>query len=524
MAVSWTIVPIPRWYFADNFGRPAGGAKLYTSDADNPQTPRAVASNPAGTTFYTNPILFDENGEAPGPFFWQFDDAGTDAGYFLRLTDADGNLLWTMNNFGPGIAGGGGGGVITTNLSLDNQITNGCFWNNIGTTATPIVNNTVLAPGAHEGFGGTVLSDIYFTRTGGSATDNISFQEFFPSEPFQASDDVTPIFYLNYTCTVNPLGESSKRIYIPITANVQNLSDSDVTLTFWGQNVSGATDITLSFVQNFGNGPSASATNIVGIGTYTLPASPTWQKFSQNVPVPDASAFTIGECKNSVLYLMIDLPINTLTNINMAKFCLYLGDQAPVGEFETLDKTSSMINTPRTGDVRLSYNTFAPYGWVFANDTTIGYTGSGATTTGTQTFPLYYLLYQNVSNTYAPVSGGRTGNAVDDFLAGKTMQLTKVLGRALASAGTPSTGGTAWSLGQFTGAETHTLSIAEMPAHNHTASTVAVDSSSGLGTSLAISVRAPTNATNLISVASQGGGAAHSIMQPTAFFNVFIKL
>src|SRR5678809_378370 len=112
MAVSWSLVPIPRWYFADNFGRPAGGAKLYTTYAINPTITRPVSENPAGTFFYTNPIIFDENGEAPGPFFFQDDGTGLDQGYFLRLVDADNNLLWTMNNFGPGIAGGGGGGTI----------------------------------------------------------------------------------------------------------------------------------------------------------------------------------------------------------------------------------------------------------------------------------------------------------------------------------------------------------------------------------------------------------------------------
>lgn len=527
MAATWTIVPIPRWYFADNFGRPAGGGKLYTSYAINPSLSRAVASNPAGTTFYTNPILFDANGESPGPLFWEEDGTGTDQGYFLRMTDADGNTLWTMTNYGPGIAGGGGGSIITSGLSLDNLLVNGVFWRNAGTItgATTIANNTVLAPGAHDGFGGgTVLTDITYQRGASTCTDVISFPEFFPATPFAASDDVTPVYAFNYSCSVNPGGESLKRVYFPVTGNVQNLQDMDVTITLWGQAVGAANTVEIGWYQNMGDGPSATSLD-TPITAIVLPASPTWEKTVLAATVPDASILTPGECGNGALYLYIDLPINTTCDVSFTKLCLYLGDNAPAGEFETFDHIASVTSAPRTGDVRMSFNAFAPFGWVLCNDGSIGDAGTGATARANiDTFPLFDLIYQNVSDTYAPVSGGRTGNAVNDFVAGKTLTLSKTLGRALASAGTPSSGGTAWALGQFTGSETHTMVEAELAPHVHgplAPTNRYVMARAGSGN---LDIAAGTNFQNADTTESAGSGTPFSIMQPTTFLNVFLKL
>jgi hypothetical protein len=116
-------------------------------------------------------------------------------------------------------------------------------------------------------------------------------------------------------------------------------------------------------------------------------------------------------------------------------------------------------------------------------------------------------------------------NAITDFLAGKTLTLPRSLGRALAGAGTGA-GLTARVLGEYVGSEV--ITIAGMPAHNHPGSTIQVGG--GGGGTIPTATNLTALSTNPVTVAAQGGGtlntqgAADGNMEPTSFFNVFIKL
>ena len=91
-----------------------------------------------------------------------------------------------------------------------------------------------------------------------------------------------------------------------------------------------------------------------------------------------------------------------------------------------------------TGDVKLTLKTSADSGWVLMDDGTIGSASSGATTrANADTEDLFTLLWTNVTDSWAPVSGGRGASAAADFAVNKTITLPRVLGRALGIAGSP---------------------------------------------------------------------------------------
>ena len=176
-----------------------------------------------------------------------------------------------------------------------------------------------------------------------------------------------------------------------------------------------------------------------------------------------------------------------------------------------------------TGDVKLTLATTAPAGWVMADDGTIGPAGSGATTRANDdTHDLYVLLWGGVADAWAPVTGGRGASAEDDWAAGKTMALPRMLGRALAVAGAGA-GLTARALGQYLGEETHLLTEAEIPAHTHTLTLPRkYGSNEGSGTGFSKSNGTTSNGSGVTS--ATGGDQPHNNMPPTAFLHAMIKL
>lgn len=205
------------------------------------------------------------------------------------------------------------------------------------------------------------------------------------------------------------------------------------------------------------------------------------------------------------------------------------GDTTISGGLTLSESAQNSISSFTTGDTKLTLKTSADTGWVMADDGTIGNASSGASNrANADTEDLFTLLWNNISNTYAAVSGGRGASAAADFAANKTIALPKALGRALAVAGAGASL-TSRALGETLGAETHTLTESEMPAHTHEtgyASQSTNPPSHGVGSTtdshrpgLNTDLRAGNPLTD-----SAGGGAAHNNMQPTTFLNAMIKL
>jgi len=162
------------------------------------------------------------------------------------------------------------------------------------------------------------------------------------------------------------------------------------------------------------------------------------------------------------------------------------------------------MSEPFLAEIRIVGFNFAPRGWAFCD---------GQILPINQNQSLYSLL----GTTYG--GDGRTSFALPDLR-----------GRTPIHVG--ASNGTSHSLGQKSGAETHTLSAAEMPQHDHTLQASANPGTSpiptgqllGRSTNQAYHEAANLTAMHPQSVANVGGGQAHENMQPWLAVNFCIAL
>ncbi len=521
MTISYSIGPNPKWYIADIFGKPLSAGYMFTYRSLNKSQLKFIFQDPAGNFAWPDPVRFDLNG-SQGPFYWQVDSANPNETYYIEVYDVNMVFQWSVDNYLP--AGGGGGSIITTGINLSNYITNNVFWRNCG-TVSPGSQFTVLAPGNHSALN-AFSTEVRFLKNTNTATDSITFLNF-PLGTNPLTGDTTPLQYMQYACTNTPAGETQKCLQFPITHGVKNLENNMVTITFWAQGLSGTQNILVQLRQYFGQQGGASPEVITPIQTFSL--SNSWVKYTVTTTVPSIAGKVLGACGDDALFIQFQYPLGAACTINFAQPTFTLGSIIPSQTYLTYDQIDSVINSPRSGDTLISYNqTFLTptyFGYVPANDGGIGSASSGATTRANiDTFPLYEVLWINVSDTYAPVVGGRGASAGADFAANKAMSLTKSLGRVIAGVGTASSGSsTNWALGQTAGEDAHTQTIAEMPSHNHPGSTVPFSNqanSRGAGAADTVTIASPGSVT----VASQGGGTPFNVIQPTVHCNVYFKL
>lgn len=154
----------------------------------------------------------------------------------------------------------------------------------------------------------------------------------------------------------------------------------------------------------------------------------------------------------------------------------------------------------------------APTGWLMANGRTIGSSGSGATErANADTQTLYEFLWNQFDNTQLAVTGGRGASATADFQADKAIALPDFRGRTgvgrdamgnnasnrITTATASADGDT---MGATGGAQTHTLTEAQIPAHKHfTVADNGIDEDVDIGGSQA-------NVTSTISTHRRGRG------------------
>ena len=177
------------------------------------------------------------------------------------------------------------------------------------------------------------------------------------------------------------------------------------------------------------------------------------------------------------------------------------------------------------GDLKVGFYdpTSLPTGWILMYDSStgvsisIGDASSGADYADDEMETLFTRVYNRCADAQAAVSTGRGANAAADWAAHKTLTLPNPSARAIMGSNPASHDSLSARVpGLVTGAETHTLTISEMPAHTH--------NFNGAGS------WGDDNSTNNQSIGGtdirqvlQSGTASHTIMQPSFAADVIIK-
>jgi microcystin-dependent protein len=196
-----------------------------------------------------------------------------------------------------------------------------------------------------------------------------------------------------------------------------------------------------------------------------------------------------------------------------------------------------------TGDAKLTFKNVADPGWVIMNDGSIGDPLSGASTRAHDDCnALFLLLWANLNDIAAPVSGSRGLSAAADWTAHKRITLPRNLGRALAVAGAGA-GLTGRGLGGYLGEESHTPTAAEMWYHSHGISFSDPGHTHGMprrltesepfdrhfaddgGSGYSLDAQLDYAGTGIsLGIGAAGGNVPFNVMQPSAFWNVMLKL
>lgn len=195
-----------------------------------------------------------------------------------------------------------------------------------------------------------------------------------------------------------------------------------------------------------------------------------------------------------------------LPDVAAARSNLGLGNAAlktigtGAGQIPTADQVPGLINVPPAvpaGLLAPFAGAAAPAGWLLCNGAVVGRAAHAA-------------LFAAIGTVFGAGDGSTT------------FALPDLRGRAAIGAGTGS-GLTARTLAQMLGAETHTLSVSEMPSHAHSLTLKKYGSAnSESGYSVTLSGIAYTDPGNG-SASAAGGGGAHNNMPPSLALNFIIK-
>lgn len=223
---------------------------------------------------------------------------------------------------------------------------------------------------------------------------------------------------------------------------------------------------------------------------------------------------------------------------------VYVSDGAGSGVWTA---ASSVISNTAwsTGDLKFTWKSTADDTWIMGSAGSIGDGSSSATIrANADCEDLFLFIYSWFVDVNAPVSGGRGASAAADWAAHKRITLPDMWGRAVGLAGAGS-GLTSRTFYTKTGTETHTITRANLP---NTSVTVTVtdpghdhiergDGNGGIGNQMVLALGNGSNSASASTTSSSTTGITAafnlngsvsqttvSLMQPTVFLNIMIKL
>ncbi len=394
--------------------------------------PNPLTLSAAGT-------ICDINGVDTIPFFYPYSeqDQNESQPYYITIVSEDQTNQITRENF-PFMAGQGRVSGAGTN---DNYIINNRFWRNIGTVNLTNILQKVVAPSQHDGFR---YSDIQFIKNIAGGQDTLTFAPFALTQTPILADDITPEFYINHVCSNAQGGETQKCYQFPVSLHVNTLASVPYSFTIQAKNnggISGGRNVIRAFILQ-DTGVGTTSPDLIEIGSITL--TPEWDRYTFTKVFPSTEGLTLGQGGDDALYLQIQMPLGVDCNLDFCLPSIYLNDEVPTNSFATYDQINAVINSPRTGDTRIGFNGFYPFGWLPMNDYTIGNTGSIASgRANTDTWPLYNLLWNlghpynvnpnAISQMYNPSAVAITygSSAIADFTAGNVLLLPLQLGKVI---------------------------------------------------------------------------------------------
>lgn len=436
--------------------------------------PNPLTLSAAGT-------ICDINGVDTIPFFYPYletDEAVIDKYYITIVNQFDTNQI-TRANFPYNIEESGG---LTTVTSFNNLIVNNGFWRNIAPNIvnTPLVSVAlstpflsampvtigavttlyagIVAPSQHDGFS---MPDIQFLKDNLSATETVTFVPFPLTNTQPISNNIVSEYYLSHNTTSAGISETVKCYQFPISLHINTLPSVNYTVTIQAQNAGSSGVITLNILQFTGTGTSSPIPTVIASTPITL--SNVWNEYSLTDVFPPSAGLTLGFGADDAFYLQVQMPLNTPCTINFTKPSIYLTTNVvPEVDFTTYDQVGAIIDSPRTGDIRISLNEFYPYGWVPMNDNFIGLFANGLPSgptgfyaaVGPFTWQLFNLIWElakpydsgSSSNPIAlmAINNGATfvatnygASAYADFSSVgpvKALQLTRLMGKVLMGA------------------------------------------------------------------------------------------
>lgn len=429
--------------------------------------PNPLTLSAAGT-------ICDINGVDTIPFFYPYDETDTDPipdrdPYYITIVNYFQTNQITRENF-PFLPSTSNSSTAVN--TFNNLVINSGFWRNVqpnttnitpytsfpldATTLTIPPNGTnytaVVAPSQHDGFR---MPDIQYQQgilTGNNVVTFIPFP-LTNIQPVTNVNTVSPEYYINHLCNAPGTGQTQKCYQFPLSLHLNTLANLAFTFSIQAQNAGGTNIgenvISIYLLQDTGTGGTPVPPQI--LTTFTLNSS--WNEYTFTDFFPATSGLNLGFGADDAWYLQVQMPLNSTCSINFTKPSIYLTENiVPTNDLQTYDQVDAIINSPRTGDLRISFNPFYNdvakwvYGWVPMNNGTIGNAQSNALTRGNaDCWRLYNMMWNfakpyDTGATFNPISqmfnSAQTAinygtSAISDFNAGHGLTLPQTLGRVM---------------------------------------------------------------------------------------------